>query len=189
MQILLLPFFILKTCGKNLLMNLEFYISRFGANAKVFEALVSGIDDEQARWKQAHEKWSILEILNHLYDEEKDDFCPRLEKTLRDPKEEWTKIAPADWVKERNYNERDLNESLQKFLQEREKSIEWLKTIENPKWENSRRLPQITLSAGDLLASWLAHDLLHIKQITRLHYDYINFISEPYKTLYAGNWT
>lgn len=170
-------------------MNLEFYVSRFAQNAKVIENLVSGVDAEQAAWKSAPEKWSILEVINHLVDEEREDFRPRLEKTLRNPEEEWSKITPAEWVSERKYSERDLQESLQNFLQERNKSIAWLKTLENPNWENAHELPQITLTAGDLLASWLAHDFLHIKQITRIQFDFFNKLSEPFKPIYAGEWT
>ena len=40
-----------------------------------------------------------------------------------------------------------------------------------------------TLKNGDFLASWLAHDLLHIRQITRLHYQYLQ---KDFKIDYAG---
>jgi hypothetical protein len=39
-----------------------------------------------------------------------------------------------------------------------------------------------------LLASWLAHDFLHIRQMARLHWEYLNSICPPFKTAYAGEW-
>jgi len=43
------------------------------------------------------------------------------------------------------------------------------------------------MSAKFILANWLAHDYLHIRQITRLKYDYLQDI--PNENLsYAGNW-
>lgn len=171
-------------------MNLEFFIARLSSNAKVLESLCQETADEQSLWKQSPEKWSIQQVVYHLSRTEEKDFRPRLEKTLRDKDEDWTPIVATEMRLEETGGANNLNEYLQKFLAEREKSIAWLKTIENPAWENSHRHnEQLTLAAGDLLASWLAHDYLHIKQIVRLQYDYVNFIAGNYNTDYAGEWT
>ena len=169
-------------------MNLTYYIERLSGNASVFEGLARGIGDEQARWKPSVEKWSILEVVNHLYDEERDDFRTRLDLLLHHPEKTWPPIDPQGWAIERRYNERELNESLERFLAERQKSIEWLKQLKEPPLENKYEHPQGTISAGDLLASWLAHDFLHIRQLARLHWQYLNSISAPFKTAYAGEW-
>ena len=44
------------------------------------------------------------------------------------------------------------------------------------------------LSAGDLLASWVAHDFLHLRQLARLQFQYASLLAEPYSTRYAGEW-
>ena len=171
-------------------MNLEFFIARLAANAKALESLCQATTNEQALWKQSAEKWSLRQIVYHLSQTEEKDFRPRLEKTLRDASENWNPLITTEMRLEESNGENNLNEYLQNFLDEREKSIAWLKTIENPNWENAHlHNEQLTLAAGDLLASWLAHDYLHIKQIIRLQYDYVNSISEPFKTDYAGKWT
>lgn len=169
-------------------MNLEFYIERLSENRNAFRSLLRGVSDEQARWKPAPEKWSILEVVNHLYDEEREDFRAHLDALLRDPAAEWKKIDPQGWVASRAYNERDPKESLENFLLEREKSLKWLAELRDPRWENERRRPSGIVSAGDMLASWLAHDFLHIKQLTRLQYDYVARIAAPYGIAYAGEW-
>ena len=170
-------------------MNLDFYISRFSSNAKTIESLTIDLSREQSLWKDAPEKWSILQIVYHLWRTEEKDFRLRMEKTLRDPQEEWTPLSPQEMRLEQNGEETNLDEYLRNFLGEREKSVRWLKALSSPKLENVHQNKQLILSAGDLLASWLAHDFLHIKQIVRLHYDYVNSTAEPYKTAYAGKWT
>jgi hypothetical protein len=169
-------------------MNLDFYTLRLSENAKTIESLVSALRGEQSIWKSAPEKWSILQVVYHLQQTEQKDFRVRLEKTLRNPQEKWIPLLPEEMRLE-EIDENDLEKYLRNFLREREKSIAWLKTLENPNLENAHQHEQTKLSAGDLLASWLAHDFLHIKQIARIHYDYINQDSQPFKTVYAGKWT
>ena len=43
------------------------------------------------------------------------------------------------------------------------------------------------MSAENILANWLAHDLLHIRQITTLHWEYLSNMSES-NLSYAGDW-
>ncbi len=169
-------------------MNLSYFIERFTHNRAVFLGLVSGVNPEQSQWRPAPDKWSILEVVNHLYDEEREDFRQRLELLLADPAQPWPPIDPRAWVVARNYADRQLSGSLSNFLAEREKSLAWLKQLRSPNWQKSKQGPNGILSAGDLIASWLAHDFLHIRQITRLHWQYVNSISQPYQTGYAGPW-
>lgn len=169
-------------------MNLEYFIDRFSKNRGVFESLIQGVSLEQVRWKPSPDKWSMLEVVNHLYDEEREDFRQRVELVLADPAQPWPPIDPRGWVNTRGYNEREPDASLNNFLAEREKSLTWLGTLSEPNWQNSNEGPNGTLTAGDLLASWLAHDFLHIRQLARLHWQYVGAIAEPYQTAYGGPW-
>ena len=107
---------------------------------------------------------------------------------LADPLQRWPPIDPRGWVTARGYNEKELEPSLNNFFAEREKSLEWLRQLSEPNWQNSNEGPNGILTAGDLLASWLAHDFLHIRQLTRLHWQYVGAIADPYQTAYAGPW-
>lgn len=170
-------------------MNLAPFILRLRHNARGFEELVRGVSDEQARWKPAPDHWSILEVINHLGDEEVLDFRTRLDLVLHKPGEPWPGIDPEGWAVERRYNERDLQESLARFLTERRASIAWLEGLVAPDWNRTYPHPSMgELRAGDLLASWLAHDLLHTRQITRLHFQYLAQSLPEYSTTYAGTW-
>ena len=44
------------------------------------------------------------------------------------------------------------------------------------------------LHAGDVLASWVAHDLLHIRQLARLHSQRVGELAAPVSIGYAGDW-
>ena len=170
-------------------MNLDFYVERMSANRDVFASMLRGVSDEQARWRPAPEKWSLVEVVNHLHDEEREDFRTRLDIALHRPADSWPPIDPVGWVAARGYNERGLQESLQNFLRERDASLEWLRSLEAPDWRQRTTHPRgHTLSAGDLLASWLAHDLLHVRQMTRLQWEYTAAVSAPHSTDYAGEW-
>lgn len=169
-------------------MDLHHFIERFSNNRGVFEALLANVSLEQARWKPTPDKWSMLEVVNHLYDEEREDFRQRLRLTLLEPEQAWPAINPREWVTTRSYNDRELGASLTDFLAERDASLEWLKQLSEPNWENSNDGPNGRLSAGDLLASWLAHDFLHIRQLARLHWQYTGELAAPYQTAYGGPW-
>ena len=170
-------------------MNLPHYLRLMTHQAEAIARLVEGIDATQARWKPAPEEWSVLEVVNHLYDEEVEDFRIRLQITLRDPNEAWPSSDPVRKVVERNYNMRDLGESLENFLDERTVSLEWLRSLEQPNWNNEHPIPGIgSLRAGDLLASWVAHDLLHLRQLVELHYQCQISLAQPFGVGYAGDW-
>src|SRR3984893_16319038 len=138
-------------------MDLLFFIERLSTNREVFQGLVKGTSLEQARWKPTLDKWSILEVINHVYDEEREDFRQRLDLVLANPEQAWPRIDPQNWVTSRGYNERDLETSIGNFLTEREKSLSWLRHLGTPKWQNYYEHPdRNSIAAGDLLASWLA---------------------------------
>lgn len=146
---------------------------RLLANGRVLRALVEPLPPEQARWKPS----------------EAEDFRRRLELTLERPDEPWPPIDPEGWVTERGYAARDPESSLARFLEERKRSVEWLRGLESPEWDRTHDHPRMgPLRAGDLLASWLAHDLIHVRQITRLRFRWMEREVRPYGTGYAGTF-
>jgi hypothetical protein len=164
-------------------------IDRLKANVQVFQSLLANVTDEQGRWKPASDKWSLLEVTCHLADEERDDFRRRLDLTLHHPGEPWPAIDPPRWAIERMYKERDLAGSLDDFVQERLRSVAWLTGLDTVNLEASAVHPQLgRMTAGMLFTSWLAHDLIHVRQMTRLHYEYLTRVMSPCSPAYAGDW-
>ena len=150
--------------------------------------LSSDLTVEQACWKQDADSWSVLEVMNHLVDEEVLDFRRHLDHILLTPTEPWPEIDPQGWVTSKHYNERQIDETLLAFEAEREKSLAWLQTLTDPDWESTVPMPWGHLNAGDMLASWLAHDLLHLRQLIELRYALTSEGSRPYRVEYAGEW-
>ena len=158
-------------------------------NAERIRALVAEIAPDAARWKPDPETWSILEVVNHLYDEERLDFRVRLDIILHRPEEPWPRIDPQGWVTERRYNERELAPSLEAFLAERAASLAWLAGLGAADWEASCAAPWGgVIEAGDMLAAWAAHDLLHLRQLVELHHAALAQAVQPYTPEYAGEW-
>ena len=169
-------------------MDFEHLLSQMAEDAQRIRVLVKGVSDHQAHWKPEPASWSILEVISHLLDEEKEDFRVRIDFTLHRPDEPWPGIDPEGWVTRRTYNERDLGETLEGFLTAREESLAWLRGLSSPNWDAARDASFGQITAGDFLASWVAHDLLHLRQIVQLHWSYTAMKVSPYRTTYAGTW-
>lgn len=170
-------------------MNLEYAKNQLIHSARTIQSIVFGLGKEQAHWKPTPEEWSIAEVMAHLYDEERDDFRARIKLIFADPAQDWPGIDPEGWAREREYNKRPLADSLNDFLEERQASIDWLNSLDNPNWDLAGTHPLgFSMAAGHLLAAWVAHDFLHIRQINELHYKWAVKQAEPYTVIYAGEW-
>ncbi len=168
-------------------MNFAYLKSLMAQHAEIIRRLTDGVTPEQACWKPDAETWSILEIINHLYDEEREDFRAHLDVILDKPEEGWSHISPFTWITERRYNERDLETSVQSFLAERRNSLAWLESLGTPDWEASMPAPWgADISAGDMFASWVIHDQWHIQQLVQIRRAYVIAQVAPYDVRYAG---
>lgn len=168
-------------------MNAAHIINQLANNADVFAALFHGVQENEALRKPAPDKWSLLDVMNHLADEERVDFRQRLDLTLHDPDKDWPGIDPVAAVNDSRYTERSLAEALADFRDERKHSVQWLRSLANPDWSQEHHHPRFgSMAAGTLLASWLAHDYLHIRQITQLRYSFLDKDVAPYSLKYAG---
>jgi hypothetical protein len=160
-------------------------IDRLACFPRVLQALAAGLPDADLRWKPAPQHWSILEILCHLADEEERDFRPRLANTLA--ARPWEPIDPEGWAD--RYNEQSPAEIVARLATERERSVAWLQSLQETDWDTPHAHPILgPIRAGDLLASWAAHDALHLRQIARRLHELAQRDGLPYGSAYAGSW-
>src|SRR5207253_2706179 len=131
-------------------MDADYIISQLETNAGVFNELLRNIPIESITWKSQPEKWSFLEIVCHLHDEEREDFRARLKHVLETPADTLPSIDPVGLVKERNYINQDFKNQLRKFTTEREFSVAWLRSLVNPKLENAFQHPKFGPLSGKL---------------------------------------
>ncbi len=170
-------------------MDLSHLLDSLRRFPEVLRAITDQLSEEDYRWKPPDGSWSILEIVSHLADEEVDDFRMRVRLTLEDPNQPWPPIDPTGWSEDRKYNQGNFDSALQRFFSERQDSIHWLEQLNNPNWENTYDHPQIgPMRAGDIMSAWVAHDLLHLRQITKRLYQLVQKNCGDYSLIYAGDW-
>jgi hypothetical protein len=165
-------------------------------STEMIRALLAGISQEEAQIKPDADSWSILEVVCHLYDEEREDFREHLDfiistslnASLHRQNGEWHRIDPQGWVTERKYNQQNLAEMQGKFFDERRKSLEWLKSISNTDLETTYTSEFGSIKAGEMFACWVAHDNLHGRQLVELRRKYIERMVGSFNIQYAGDW-
>lgn len=171
-------------------MNAESLVRRLAAFPATVQSLATGLSEDDARWKPASQHWSILEVCCHLLDEERDDFRVRLELLLRDPDANWPPLDLKDVATRRDYNSRDMTSTLGSFATERARSVKWLNSLPaQTNWNLTKTHPSLgALSAGSLLASWAAHDALHLRQIAKRLHELAARDGGTHAVGYAGDW-
>ncbi len=169
-------------------MKFETLYQELQNSTEMIRALLSGVIQAEAQARPEADAWSTLEVICHLYDEEREDFREHLDFILRRQNEEYHIIDPQGWVKERRYNDQDFRVMQDKFFSERQKSFEWLKGIANSDWDTTYTSQHGSVTAGEMFACWIAHDNLHIRQLVELRRKRIEDITQPYPIEYAGDW-
>lgn len=163
-------------------------IDQLAKNKNVIGNLLHGSPEAMYRWKQEPGKWSLLEIICHLCDEEQLDFRARVKHTLETPGEPMPAIDPPGWVTAHRYAGQAFEQKLNEFFHEREQSVQWLRELQNPQWLNAYQHPKFgAMTAKMFLSNWLAHDYLHIRQILKLRFDYLKENTGE-DLSYAGAW-
>jgi hypothetical protein len=169
-------------------MRPEVLYQELANGAQVIPALLAGVTPAEARFKPSPDTWSILEVVCHLVDEEREDFRQRLDLMLHRPADPWPRIDPQGWVTARAYNERDFVEMLAQWQAERARSLAWLSSLQSPSWGAIVTAPFGHMRPGDMLAAWVAHDNLHQRQLVELRRARLLNLAEPYDVHYAGDW-
>ncbi len=158
-------------------------IRALSANAEAMRALLQSVPPEQGQWKPGPEIWSLHEVMQHMYNEERLDFRKHLREMFSDPPQPWGLISEAD-----RQPVPDLRSALEGFLRERDDSIAWLRGLQSPDWEIVSQPPWGAIRAGDVLVSWVEHDFLHMRQLIEILYALNVKLADPYSVQYAGDW-
>src|SRR5512141_432904 len=106
-------------------------------STEMIRALLLGVTQEESTVRPEPEAWSMLEVVCHLYDLEREDFREHLDFILHRQNEEYHAIDPQSWVKDRHYNEKNCAEMQANFFAERQRSLEWLTTISHSNWDTT----------------------------------------------------
>ncbi len=112
--------------------------------------------------------WGPMEIVGHFIHGEKTDWIPRMEIILSDQEDKT--FVPFDRFAQFQYIEgKTLEDLLDEFEELRSKNVERLRSagVED-KMERTGVHPELgEVTMAQLIATWTAHDLSHISQISR----------------------
>ncbi|MEM7655095.1 MAG: DinB family protein [Bacteroidota bacterium] len=169
-------------------MNPSFLQHQLATNQGLFTHVFAAFSPDMITWRPYPEHWSALEVLCHLVDEEREDFRTRVMFSLEQPMDPPPPIAPRAWVKERNNQAQNWAATVAEWGGERELCLTILQEVDTVHWERAVFTPegQVTRSALGYLTSWVAHDLLHLRQLTRLRYLWLK--EQGFSIAYAGDW-
>jgi hypothetical protein len=163
-------------------------IAELARGGEMIAILGQGFSPEEARQRPAEGAWCLLEVLGHLLEEERHDFRPRLRAALLGLTEPLPPLDTQAALTAGNYLEQRAEALLAQFLNERQRTIAWLETMGEVTWDGVYQAGFGPLRAGDILASWVAHDTLHLRQLVELRYARLRALAAPYAIDYAGEW-
>jgi len=149
----------------------------------VLKALLVDLSDKWIMNNEGDGTFSPFDVVGHLIYGEKTDWMVRVERILSSgtsqPFDVFDRFAMYTESKGKT-----MQQLLQEFETLRKQNITWLNSLALQESDYSRKglhpvLGEVTL--GNLLATWVVHDLTHIAQITRV-------MAKQYKPA-IGPWT
>ena len=149
---------------------LENTIALLSRTLAVLDALLREMPETWTLRDEGEKTWSAYDIVGHLIHGELTDWIPRARVILEfgDSKA----FEPFDrFAQERSSQGKSLSELLDEFAQLREKNLGELRALNLQEKDLQRPgkhpvLGPVTL--GQLLATWAAHDLTHLHQLSRV---------------------
>jgi hypothetical protein len=136
----------------------------------VLEALLAGIPDAWTTGNEGPDTWSPFDVVGHLIDGELTDWMARLHIILAQGEDR--RFEPFDRFRHLQRNKgRELQALLAEFRRLREKNLAELRGLQlgEAQFELTGVHPAFgSVTARQLLATWVAHDLGHIAQIARV---------------------
>lgn len=150
--------------------NLDRTMSLLSRTPSVLNALLRDLPEEWTLSNEGEKTWSPYDIVGHLIHGELTDWMPRTKRILESG--ESRAFDPFDrWAQEQESAGKPLVQLLDEFAALRGSNLAELRKLNLQTADFSRRgthpaLGVVTLS--ELLATWAAHDLTHLHQISRV---------------------
>lgn len=133
-------------------------------------AMLTGLPEEWTIADEGPDTWSAFDIVGHLIHGERTDWIARTERIMRDG----DRVAFEPFDREAMFRQsvgRSLEELLDSFATLRAANLVTLRSLRLASSDFARRGRHPALGAvtlGQLLATWVVHDLGHVAQISRV---------------------
>lgn len=137
------------------------------ATPEILRGLMTGLTEEDARWKPAPDRFSVAEVLAHLSHSESDCYRMRLDRFLAEPRPEFEPDDAQMYLE--LYKDADPEDAFARFEEHRANNVEYLRGLSAGAGDRvafHKEYGDITLS--QMLNEWALHDLAHIRQIAEL---------------------
>jgi len=136
----------------------------------VLRILLSGLDDNWTMNNEGPDTFSPYDVIGHLIQGEKTDWKERANMIL----EHGTKKSFVPFDRFAQFEEskgKSLLQLLDEFEKLRKESLGWLRPLDLTETDFAKKgnhpdLGEVTLK--QLLSTWVAHDLTHLAQVTRV---------------------
>lgn len=136
----------------------------------VIKQLLQELDEDWIMQNEGGDSWSCYDIVGHYIHGEKTDWIPRMQIILGDNADK--RFVPFDrFAQFKDSQGKSLDQLLEEFESLRKKNIEILKatTITESLLDKTGIHPTFgTVTLRQLLSTWVAHDLTHIYQTSRV---------------------
>jgi len=150
--------------------NLQDTISLLSRTPAALNALLRDLPDSWTLRNEGENTWSAYDVVGHLNHGERTDWLPRVKRIL-----EFGETKPFDpfdrWAQERESRGKSLPQLLDEFASLRAENVTGLRALNLRPQDLERRgvhPTQGVVTMSDLLATWAAHDLTHLHQISRV---------------------
>jgi hypothetical protein len=150
--------------------NLDHTIALLSRTPAALDGLLRGLPDEWTRRNEGGDTWTVFDVVGHLIYADRADWLPRARVILQYGNSQ--PFPPFDRLGHVRESEgKSLPELLDEFAGLRSESLDTLRALHLTPAQLEMRgchpaFGDVTLS--QLLATWAAHDLNHLHQISRI---------------------
>ena len=138
----------------------ELRLARMAATPRLLREMTADLTAESAARPPAPGEWSIIEVVRHLVEGDRDTFLPRLRRMLAETRPVFAKREPADG------DRADLPTLVAAYGSAREQALKILRGLDEAGWRREGVSPSRgALSVETYAATMDAHDTEHLGQI------------------------
>ncbi len=144
------------------------------ASMETLQAEAEALGPEAMHWHPADGEWCLNEVVGHIMEAEERGFRGRIERIIEQPGRMLVTWNQAKVTKERHDCEKSGVELIAELVQERDRSVRLLRSLQDDQLELSGEHPQVgELRVIDLLHEWPHHDREHVKQALSITQAYV----------------
>lgn len=129
---------------------------------------IEGLTEDELRWKEAPEKWSVTEVLSHLADHNL-VVSFRIREILSGSTARLPGFSQDAWVSNTKANEGSVAEILRVYQALLSYNSELFGRLSEDDWQKSGvQVNGKTVRLADVVQAFIAHVQLHLAQIDRI---------------------